>query len=148
MYKEKRCLTKEVPESSNHLFPLLSADATHPGRVSNNNYTPRTHAVFGCTKTSLELNWIVNSKSKMERKLFQIQIMLFGCKWNLMLESEDGTNSNFCLDVTTTKLDGLVNLDNINLCTCTKNSMCILKCIHIIFHKNTYISVWSAGNAE
>jgi hypothetical protein len=69
MYKEKRCLTKEVPESSNHLFPLLSADATHPGRVSNNNYTPRTHAVFGCTKTSLELNWIVNSKSKMERKV-------------------------------------------------------------------------------
>jgi hypothetical protein len=69
----------------------------------------------------------------MERKLLHLELHCLGvleiCYWNQRMVP----NSNSSLDVKTMKLDYLLNFDNINLCTCTKISMCILKCMHIIF---------------
>ena len=46
-------------------------------------------------KVCLELNWTDNSISKMERKLGPIRILLFGCEWNLPLESNGSTQFQF-----------------------------------------------------
>jgi hypothetical protein len=43
-------------------------------------------------------------------------------------------NSDSCLDVQTMELDVLLISDNMNLCTCMKNSMLILEYLFIIFH--------------
>jgi hypothetical protein len=47
--------------------------------------------MFGCRNFSLEMNWAQNSKSKMERKWTLFSIPLFGCAWNLLLESKGRT---------------------------------------------------------
>jgi hypothetical protein len=49
----------------------------------------------------MEMNWLL------------IQILLFGCAWNLLLESKGVTNSKSCLDVETIEFDVLLILNNI-----------------------------------
>jgi hypothetical protein len=66
-------------------------------------------------------------------KWLQIQELLFGCAWNLLLESKSAPNSKSCLDVQTMEFNVLLSLDDINLRICKKNSMCLLECIYIIF---------------
>jgi hypothetical protein len=53
-----------------------------------------TYALFGCCELGLELKWTQNSKSKTEMNWFAIQILLFGCAWNLLLETKGVCNSN------------------------------------------------------
>jgi hypothetical protein len=65
-------------------------------------------------------------------ELTPILIPLFGCVWNLLMESKGVSNSNFCLDVQTTEFDVLSSLDNMNLSSCMKNSMYILEYLYII----------------
>jgi hypothetical protein len=80
----------------------------------------------------LELKWTQNSKSKTEINWLAIQILVFGCAWNLLLETKGICNSNSCLDVQPMEFDDLLSLNNINLRTYNKNSMCILECMNIM----------------
>jgi hypothetical protein len=98
------------------------------------NSTQFYYALFGCTELDIELNWIGNSKFRMERKWLRIWIIVFGCVWNLLLELKGVPNSNFRLEAGTTELGDLLIFYNINLCICMKNSMCEYYCSH----KNTY----------
>jgi hypothetical protein len=95
--------------------------------------------VFGYTELELRIELSENSKSKLEKKWLLIQFLLFGCVWNLLLESKVVPNSNSCLDVGTTELNDLLSLDNI---TCVLKIACVYQnvYIYIILHiKNTYI---------
>jgi hypothetical protein len=58
------------------------------------------YTVFGCTELGLELNWIFNSKSMLERKWLPNRIQLFGCACNFLLESKGDTQFRFLFGCT------------------------------------------------
>jgi hypothetical protein len=90
--------------------------------------------VFGCSELNLKLNWTENSKSIVKMKWLQIQELLFGCAWNLLLESKSAPNSKSCLDVQTMEFNVLLSLDIINMCICQNKSICILEYICNFLH--------------